>query len=478
MRHLTIDRKWLITGVTLALVLVLGVAGYSSITFPPAHRVEAQSNQPSDTIDLFKPFWETWQLLHQNYVDPLNDNKLTRGAISGLIQAVSDPNFRLTVSSAIPANATTTDERFVPFWNIWNLIHSSVKSPDDTALMEGALRGMMASIGDPHTDYMDPKTFAMVNASMSGEYEGIGATVRQNKTTGGLELVSIFKGSPADKAGLEAGDQIVRVDDKDVTSLSQDQIIALVRGPAGTSVQLGILRTGKTDILKFEVTREKITVPSVESKMLDGDIGYIILSQFEINSAPELRAALQKLDANHLKGLILDVRGDPGGYLTTVIDIASAFIPEGTVVIERSPGNETDHPALGNAIAPDVPMVILVDQGSASASELLAGALQDHQRAKVVGMETFGKGSVQTWFELSNKGGIRITISRWYTPDNHSVTDVGIHPDVVVPYVPQEKSGVEDNQLDAAVKVLQGTYQPTQAEKDALQAMAQAAASQ
>jgi carboxyl-terminal processing protease len=269
--------------------------------------------------------------------------------------------------------------------------------------------------------------------------------------------VSIFEGSPAEQAGLQPTDQIVRVEGKDITELTQEEGIALVRGPAGTPVRLGILRVGEADILKFEVLRGKIVVPSIETKVLEGNIGYVRLSQFEFSTAPDLRVALQNIDANNLDGLIIDVRGNPGGYLTTVIDVASAFIPDGNIVLERTPNNETEHPALGNAIAADVPMVILVDQGSASASELLAGALQDHHRATVVGMQTFGKGSVQSWFELTNGGGVRITISRWYTPDGHSVSEVGIQPDVVVEYVPDENA---DNQLEAAIQVLQGTYQP------------------
>jgi carboxyl-terminal processing protease len=186
-----------------------------------------------------------------------------------------------------------------------------------------------------------------------------------------------------------------------------------------------------------------------------------------------MRTALEQMDANHLDGLILDVRGNPGGYLTTSIEVASAYIPSGTIVIERSPGQETSHAALDNAIAPDVPMVLLVDQGSASASELIAGALQDHHRAKIVGMPTFGKGSVQTWRTLSNGGGVRITISRWYTPDGHSVSDVGITPDVEVPYVAEDVSGDPDNQLSAAVAVLHGNYQPTVYEQNALAQMEQ-----
>lgn len=380
-----------------ALVLLAGVfvAGYVIGEYTSGGAVRAQGEQPPDTEVLFAPFWEAWTLLHENYVDPLDDN----------------------------------------------------------LLMEGALIGMMWAVDDPHTDYMNPETFASVNEAMSGEYEGIGATVRQDEVTGGLELVSIMENSPAEKAGLKPGDQIVAVEGEDITGLMQDEIIARVRGPAGTMVRLGILRPDEPEILEFLVIRDRILVPSVTYRILGDNIGYIRLSQFDFDTGQTMRDTLQEMGANDLNGLILDVRGNPGGYLATSIDVASAYIVEGPIVIERGPDRERTYEALGNAVAPDVPMVILVDEGSASASELIAGALQDRGRATVVGMPTFGKGSVQTWHELSNGGGVRITISRWYTPDGHSVSEVGITPDVEVSYEVDEITG-EDKQLSAAIDVL------------------------
>jgi carboxyl-terminal processing protease len=363
--------------------------------------------------------------------------------------------------------AATRDELFAPFWDSWTLLHETFPDAlDDDALMNGALAGMVEGIGDPNTAYWDPETYALVFERMSAEYEGIGAVVRQDETTGGLELVSIFDDSPAQQMGLRVGDQIVQVDGEDVTVLSQNEIIALVRGPAGSTVQLGILRPGEAEILQFEVVRARISVPSVSSEVLEGNIGYVRLSQFEFNTSQEMRMALQAMDADHLNGLILDVRGNPGGYLVTSIEVASAFIPEGVILYERTTEEEFPHMALGNAIATNVPMVLLVDQGSASASELIAGALQDHGRATIVGMPTFGKGSVQVQRELSNGGGLSITIGRWFTPNKTSVNERGIIPDIEVPYSPVEVSGDEDNQLTAAIQVLNGTYQESASEGD------------
>ncbi|WP_119065272.1 S41 family peptidase [Aggregatilinea lenta] len=381
-------------------------------------------------------------------------------------------------STAVQAQtgSSGTDELFAPFWETWTLLHDNyVDSMDDTALMEGALNGMLDSLGDPHTGYMTPDTFAQINESMSGEYEGIGATVRTDESTGGLYLVTIMDGSPAQAAGLMPGDVIVEVEGEDITGLDQNEIIAQVRGPAGTTVDLGIKRPSETDLLDVEVARERITVASVAYRVLDGDIGYVRLSQFEFSSSQELRDALEAMDANHLKGLVLDVRGNPGGYLTTSIEVASAFMQQGTVVIERGPERERTYDALENAIAPDVPMVVLVDAGSASASELIAGALQDNHRATIVGTKTFGKGSVQTWHSLSNGGGVRITVSRWYTPGGRSVSEVGIDPDVIVPFEIEagevyDPATMPDPQLEAALTILRSgePVQPSVAEPDAV----------
>ncbi len=460
-------RRTLALALVVALALsVLGAAYLVSVVGvrPFAH---AQSDQPPKTEELFRPFWESWDLLHANYVDPLDDAALAEGAVEGLLGAAETLGLDVAdLQAPTPPADCEGQACFAPMWALWQTLHErfadALDAEADNALMEGALRAMVASIGDPHTEYMDPETFARVNESMSGEYEGIGATVRQNEETGGLELVSIFEGSPAEKAGLRPGDQIVMVEGQDVTQMTQDEIIALVRGPANTPVRLGILRPGVDEILKFEVVRARISVPSVRAELLEPGIGYIRLAQFEFNTDAQLREALQKLDVNHLDGLILDVRGDPGGYLTTAIQVASEFIPEGAILIERSPDEEIVHEALGNPTAPNVPLVVLVDQGSASASELIAGAFQDHERATIVGMPTFGKGSVQTWRTLSNGGGIRITISRWYTPNGRSVSEVGIQPDVLVPYDPEQTYDDErlDNQIVAAMEVLKGTYTP------------------
>jgi carboxyl-terminal processing protease len=352
-----------------------------------------------------------------------------------------------------------TEELFAPFWETWSLLHDNYVDPlDDEALMEASLNGMMDSLEDPHMGYIPPSDYQAILESLNGEFEGIGATVSQDEETGALEIVRPLPGSPAEAAGILAGDQVVTVDGEDITDLDQSVIISMVRGPAGTEVVLGIERAGEADVLEITVTRDRITLPSVDYEILDGNVGYLQLFQFGPTSNEEVREALVEMEAEDLSGLILDLRTNTGGYLDVTLDIISYFVEDGVILIEEDSEDRVEYQAFGNPIAPTVPMVILVDQVSASGSELMAGALQDRGRATIVGMPTFGKGSVQTWRRLSNGGGVRITISRWLTPSGYSVSPDGIQPDIEVEF-PELDPGTPysqeiDTQLQAAIEAL------------------------
>jgi carboxyl-terminal processing protease len=365
--------------------------------------------------------------------------------------------------TATPAAAQTDTERdqlFVPFWEAWETVNSRYVDPvDQEALMTGAIRGMIDAIGDPHSDYLTPEELEDWERSLSGTFEGIGATVRQDEITGALEIVAPLPNSPAQSAGILSGDFIVTVDGVDVTGMDQTEIINMVRGPAGTPVRLGIRREGVEDILEITVIRDVINLPTVEYRLLENNVGYIRLYQFSFEASPALRDALIELDANNLDGLVLDLRGNPGGYLDTSLEIISMFIEDGPILIEQMPGDEeVVFEARGGAIAADVPMVILVDEGSASASELVAGSLRDRERALIVGMPTFGKNTVQTINQISNGGAVRISIARWVTPDGHSSEPGGFIPDVQIEYDPESDPDF-DNQLQAAVRALKGMKQ-------------------
>jgi carboxyl-terminal processing protease len=368
-----------------------------------------------------------------------------------------------------PVTAQEGDDRevlFAPFWETWDLLHQNyVDELDDRALMEASLNGMIAALEDPHMGYMTPEDYQSILDSLNGEYEGIGAIVSKDETTGALTIVRPFPDSPAEQAGILPGDEVVTVDGEDISELDENVIISMVKGPAGTDVVLGIQRQGEDEVLQITVTRDRIVQPSVEYEILEGNIGYLQLYQFAPNTNIEVHEALMEMDANNLNGLIVDLRYNPGGYLDVTLDIISEFITEGPILIERgADGSEIINEAQGDAVAGDVPLVVLVNEGSASASELMAGAIQDRGRGTIVGVPTFGKGSVQTWRRLSNGGGVRITIERWFTPSGYTVEPDGIQPDVIVEF-PTLDAGTPysqeiDTQLQAAIEELISQVSP------------------
>jgi carboxyl-terminal processing protease len=314
---------------------------------------------------------------------------------------------------------------------------------------------MLNTLKDPNTRYLSPEQENAARSSMQGEIEGIGAEVTEAED-GSIVIVSPYEGSPAEDAGLQPGDILREADGVPLTGMPVSEAAALVRGPAGTVVNLTIEREGET--FQVEVTRGVIRVPSVRGEILENNIAYARLSRFGNESAAELNQLLTELLAQNPSGLILDLRGNPGGALETAIGIADEFLPEGLILTEQF-GNETDKifEATDEGVAQEIPLVILIDQGSASASEVLAGAIRDRERGVLIGTTTFGKGTVQTWWSLSNQGGLRITTARWLTPAGTWVHDTGLEPDyfVALPDVetPEEFT---DTQLEAAVDYLTG----------------------
>lgn len=363
-----------------------------------------------------------------------------------------------TPQTATDATPTDLQTLFKPFWEAWELVHTQyVDQPvDDVALMQGAIRGMLAALGDQHTSYMDPQEFTDANAGLEGSYEGIGAYV---DTSGDyLTVISPIKNSPAEAAGLRPGDKIIAIDGEDMTGTPPELARRRVLGPAGSVVKLTIAREGEEEPLVIEITRAKIVVASVEHEMLDNGIGYVKLNTFGDTTSREMRDALRDLMSQNPRGLILDMRNNGGGYLQTAVDIASQFIPEGVVLIERyGDGREDIYEARGGGLATAIPLVVLVNEGTASASEIVAGAIQDYERGTVVGMTTFGKGSVQIWSPLSdNQGAVRVTIAKWLTPKERTIHEVGLEPDVKVELTEEDFLAQRDPQLDKAIEVLEG----------------------
>ena len=355
--------------------------------------------------------------------------------------------------SATPEDMQTL---FAPFWEAWNIVHSEfVDQPlDDVALMRGAIRGMMEAVGDKQTFYMDPVVYETETSALSGEYEGIGAFV---DTTGEyLSIISPIEGSPAEAAGLKAGDLIIAIDGVDMTGTPPEEARQKVIGPAGTTVTLSVAREGQEEPLEFIITRAKITIPSVTGKMLENDIAYIDINQFGDKTTSELNTTLEELLPQNPKGIIIDLRNNGGGYLQTSIEVASEFIDQGVILYEQyGDGTRDTYNALGNGRATDLPIVVLVNEGSASASEILAGALRDYGRAKLVGVISYGKGSVQQWIPLSGENGAaRVTVARWLTPKERLIDGIGLTPDFIVELTEDDAANNRDPQLDKAIEVL------------------------
>jgi len=352
---------------------------------------------------------------------------------------------------------SNTGELFAPFWQSWDLVHKEyVDQPvDDELLMRGAIRGMLEALGDPHTSYMEPEQYKQLNLQLQGDgsYEGIGAWV--NPTAEYLTIISPIPGSPAEKAGLRTGDRIIAIDGEDMTGIDGELVRQRVLGPAGTQVTLTISRA-EQEPFNVTIQRDEITVPSVDSRMLDGDIAYVRVLIFAANTKDQLRDALKIVLAQNPKGLVLDLRNNGGGYLESGIDVASEFIDRGVIVYEiYGDGRRTSYDARKGGLATDIPMVVLINQGSASASEIVAGAIQDLGRGKLVGATSFGKGSVQLPTELKNgEGMVRITIARWLTPNERTIHGIGLTPDVEVNVTEQDYAENRDPQLEKAVDLL------------------------
>lgn len=346
---------------------------------------------------------------------------------------------------------------FVPFWQTWTLVHDEyVDQPvNNEVLMRGAIRGMLEALGDPHTSYLDPTQYQQLNAALQGNasYEGIGAWV--DTTADYLTIIGPIPGSPAEKADLRTGDKIIAVDGKDMTGIDSELVRQRVIGPAGSHVTLTILRSGQ-DPFDVSITRASITIPSVDYRMLDNNIAYVRVLIFADNTKDQLKAALEDVLAKKPTGLVLDLRNNGGGYLKSAIDVASEFIDSGVIVYEEyGDGRRNTYEALRGGLATDIPMVVLVNQGTASASEIVAGAIQDTGRGQLVGVTSYGKGSVQLSNVLKNQeGAVNITVAHWLTPKKRAINGIGLKPDVEVPITDQDLSAKRDPQLQKAVELL------------------------
>ncbi len=371
------------------------------------------------------------------------------------------PTPSLTPAISLDGRSPLSEADLGAFYQAWDIVASEYDGalPSADELMQSAIAGSLESLGDNYTRYVSPAMAERTREDMNGAVEGIGALVRENDE-GLFEIVRPIDGQPADLAGLKAGDVVIEVDGQSTLEMSFDEVILMVRGPAGTSVTLKVLREGEPEPLEFNIVRARFEVAVVEYEMLPEEmtggapIGYIRLTEFGRTAEEKLLEALSAILAQQPVGLVFDLRDNPGGFLDQSVAVADAFLPEGVALFERNIRglDETFSTADGDA-AEGIPLVVLVNAGSASASEIVAGAIQDRGRGVLVGETTFGKGSVQQVHTLGDGGELRVTVARWYTPDNHSIQGEGITPDITVAS-PEDLGGPQDGQLQRAVDFL------------------------
>jgi carboxyl-terminal processing protease len=354
--------------------------------------------------------------------------------------------------------------RFKIFWETWRVVENEFydkSQVDHQKLIYGAIKGMVDAVGDPYTVYQTPSQREISDTDLRGSFDGIGIQVDMKDNR--LTVVAPIEGSPAEAAGFRPGDIIVEVDGKSLSGKTLNDTVGLIRGQRGTPVTLTVLRPGTTDPFPITVNRAEIKLKSVRTRMLDDQIGYLRISSFSASTGTEMAGSVKSLVDQQARGIIVDLRNNPGGYLSAAVESTAQFVEPGSVVLLQKSGNgdvKTYRTEAGG-VATQIPIAVLVNKGSASASEIMAGALRDDGRAILVGEQTFGKGTVQNVHELSDKSGLRVTTAQWLTPSEKPIHGVGLAPDQVVALPPtatisSEATRADDPQLDAAVRYILG----------------------
>ncbi len=335
-----------------------------------------------------------------------------------------------------------------------------IDTVDDKKLVDGAIRGMVEALGDPYSSYMDEKAAAEFNSSFETSFQGIGAEVTMRD--GRVTIVAPIKGSPAEKAGLRPEDQVIKVNGESLEGLTLHEAVEKIRGPKGTKANLEIIRPGRSEVLKISVVRDEIPIETVHATMLDGKIGLIEISQFSTETANDFTKALQKLEKEGMKGLIIDVRGNPGGMLQAVQEIGGNLLPKNRTIMQMEDNQKTAKVTGKLDQRKPYPITVLIDQGSASASEILAAALKESGGYTLVGRKTFGKGTVQAAKEFNDGSNIKLTIAKWLTPNGNWIHNKGIKPDVEVKHpemynatVPLVEKPLKKNQANSDIQQVQ-----------------------
>ncbi|HVW66950.1 MAG TPA: S41 family peptidase [Candidatus Peribacteraceae bacterium] len=367
------------------------------------------------------------------------------------------PGGNVASASGALLNNPQSQANMSVFWQVWNLLNTHYNYPDQInaqQMVYGATKGMVDSVGDPYTYFMTPQENQQFQDLLSGELQGIGAELTLKN--GEVKVVSIIKGSPAEKAKLLPGDIITQVNKKTLENMSLNDIVMLIRGKKGTSVTLTVYRGTETQPRTFTIVRDTIQVPSVDysvKQTATGSVGVLTINEFGDSTIREVQSALKDVPNQNLKGLIIDLRDNGGGYLDGAVSLVSMFVKEGKVVtVDSHDQGQEVHYVTGNPILPTIPLVVLVNGGTASASEITAGALQDNGRAKIIGTQTFGKGTVQEVLDLPDGSSLRVTIARWLTPKGRDLGKEGVTPDIQIDRTDADYEAGNDPQMTAALE--------------------------
>ncbi|MEZ4656060.1 MAG: S41 family peptidase [Caldilineaceae bacterium] len=350
-------------------------------------------------------------------------------------------------------------QQFDVFWEAMDLLYHDFygQIPSSEQMTFGAIQGAIDLLDDPNTSFLTPEEADFFRSNIEGSFEGIGARVEWDVQADAVRITEPFENQPAWNAGLRRGDLIVAIDGEPLAGSNLTEAIKKIRGEKGSTVLLSVLHSGANVPVDVPVERDRIEIPTVAAQMV-GDaqhIAYVRLNSFNENASRQVRQGLEDLLSQNPRGLIFDLRGNSGGLLREAVAVTSLFLEDGNVLIERfADGTEKVYPAEGQAVAPTIPMLVLVNGGSASASEIVAGALQDAKRAQLLGEITYGKGSVQLPHRLSNNGILRVTIARWYTPNDRTIDGAGLEPDIPVELTDEQRIAGDDPQLARAIEYL------------------------
>ena len=389
--------------------------------------------------------WQLGARVEQRHLEELQHQlELLYGGNTGSGQTLTDPEKQVDISL---------------LWSVWRMLQNEYITPKDLKPQEmlfGAVRGLVNAVGDPYTVFMTPKENREFHDALSGQLQGIGAELALRE--GRVLIVTPLKGSPAEAAGLLPDDEIIEVNGESTEGKSLQEVVSRIRGKKGTRVTIKILRKDNDDPLSFTITREDIHIPSVENEVKktgSGTVGVVTINQFGDDTITEVTAVLQTLKQEKLDGLVIDLRFNGGGYLDGAVELSSLFLKQGKVVTVEGRGSAPQqHYVSGHPLLPDIPLVILINQGTASASEIVAGALQDHKRALIIGMKSFGKGTVQEVLDLPGGSSLRVTTAHWLTPGGRNLGKEGVKPDITVDRTKQDIEAKEDPQMQAALEWL------------------------